>query len=60
MPVMTGMELIAEIRANPSIAKMPVYLFTAEVEMKDAYAAAGFDGILLKPADLESLRKLIS
>jgi len=59
MPVMTGHELVAKIRANPSVAKIPVYLFTAEVEMKDTYAAAGFDGILLKPADLESLRKLL-
>jgi CheY-like chemotaxis protein len=59
MPVMTGHELVAAIRANPSVAKTPVYLFTAEVEMKDTYAAAGFDGILLKPADLESLRKLL-
>ena len=59
MPVMTGHELVAKIRANPSIAKTTVYLFTAEVEMKDTYAAAGFNGILLKPADLESLRKLL-
>ena len=59
MPVMTGSELVAEIRANPSLAKIPVYLFTAEVEMKDTYAAAGFDGILLKPANLESLRRLL-
>ena len=59
MPVMTGHELVAKIRANPSVAKTPVYLFTAEVEMKDTYAAAGFNGILLKPADLESLRKLL-
>lgn len=38
---------------------MPVYLFTAEVEMKETYAQKGFDGILLKPANLESLRRLL-
>ena len=59
MPVMTGMELVAAIRANAAIAKTPVYLFTAEVEMKDSYAEKGFDGILLKPANLEALRRLL-
>jgi len=60
MPEMTGMELVAEIRANASIAKLPVYLFTAEVEMKDTYAENGFNGILLKPASLEALRRLLA
>jgi len=59
MPEMTGMELVAAIRANAALAKLPVYLFTAEVEMKDTYAEKGFDGILLKPANLEALRKLL-
>ena len=59
MPEMTGMELVSAIRADPAISKTPVYLFTAEVEMKDTFAAAGFDGMLLKPANLQSLRKLL-
>ena len=59
MPEMTGMELVAEIRANPVLAKLPVYLFTAEVEMKKTYAEKGFNGILLKPANLESLKELL-
>ena len=59
MPEMTGMDLVAAIRADPALAKMPVYLFTAEVEMKETYAQKGFDGILLKPANLESLRRLL-
>ena len=59
MPEMDGMKLVAAIRANPAVAKMKVYLFTAEVEMKDSYAQSGFNGILLKPANLESLRSLL-
>ena len=59
MPEMTGMELVAAIRANSALAKLPVYLFTAEVEMKDTYAENGFNGILLKPANLEALKKLL-
>ena len=60
MPEMDGVRLVESIRSNPSVAKTKVYLFTAEVEMKDTYAADGFDGILLKPANLESLRLLLS
>ena len=59
MPEMTGMELVAAIRANPAVARTRVYLFTAEVEMKDAYAADGFDGILLKPVIIEDLRRVL-
>ena len=31
---------------------------TDEMEMKDSYTQSGFDGILIKPANLESLRRL--
>lgn len=50
---------IAAIRANPALAKMKVYLFTAEVEMLNTYGENGFDGILLEPVSLESLRRLV-
>ena len=59
MPEMTGMELVSAIRADPSVSSTPVYLFTAEVEMKDSYAEKGFDGVLLKPANVDVLRKLL-
>jgi signal transduction histidine kinase len=59
MPEMAGDELVQAIRADPALASSRVYLFTAEVEMKDAYAEKGFDGILLKPANLEALKKLL-
>ena len=59
MPEMTGMDLVAAIRADPALKGLKVYLFTAEVEMRETYAKKGFDGILLKPATLESLRRLL-
>ena len=59
MPEMTGEELVAAIRADPALASIKVYLFTAEVEMQNAYSEKGFDGILLKPANLEALKKLL-
>lgn len=33
--------------------------FTADVETKKTYAEKGFDGILLKPANIESLRRVL-
>lgn len=59
MPEMDGAELVAAIRADPELAKVRVYLFTAEVEMKSAYAKRGFDGVLLKPASIGDLRALL-
>lgn len=59
MPEMTGVELAAAIRADEKLKDMKVYLFTAEVEMKDVYREKGFDGILLKPATIESLKGLL-
>jgi two-component system chemotaxis response regulator CheY len=59
MPEMDGLELVKAIRSTPAVAKTKVYLFTAEVEMKDSYRQNGFDGILLKPANLEALRNLL-
>ena len=60
MPVMTGMELVANIRGNALLSKLPVYLFTAEVEMRDNYRKNGFNGILLKPANLDAIRLMLS
>ena len=60
MPEMTGEELVAAIRADPALKALKVYLFTAEVERKKTYASSGFDGILLKPANLESLKDILS
>ena len=59
MPELSGRDLVAAIRANPALKGLKVYLFTAEVEMRETYAQKGFDGLLLKPATLESLRKLL-
>lgn len=59
MPEMTGEELVAAIRAEPSLASLKVYLFTADAEMKETYREKGFDGILLKPANLDALKSLL-
>ena len=46
-------------RAGTALKSYKVYLFTDEVEMKDTYAEKGFDGVLLKPANLEAPRRLL-
>ena len=53
------LSMLAAWGLSIALASNRVYLFTAEVEMKDTYAEKGFDGILLKPANLDSLRKLL-
>ena len=58
MPEMTGEELVAAVRADAKLASIPVYVFTADVELKTTYAEKGFTGALLKPATLESLQAL--
>ena len=58
MPEMTGEELVAAVRADAKLASLPVYVFTADVELKTTYAEKGFTGALLKPATLESLQAL--
>ena len=58
--VLTGVicAFVAAIRADAQLKSMPVYIFTADAELKDTYAEKGFTGALLKPATLESLQPL--
>ena len=60
MPVMDGESLVREIRKMPELAKTPVYVITADVEMQGEYREKGFDGMLLKPITLERLRDFLA
>ena len=60
MPKTTGEELVAAIRADARFDSLPVFLFTADVEFKEGFAEKGFDGILIKPATLESLGEMLA
>ena len=59
MPGMDGYELVQTIRADASLARMPVYLVTADVEARAQAEAKGFTGILLKPVTLENLKSIL-
>ena len=58
MPEMDGETLVREIRRHPRVAKLPVYVITADVETRKNYAQLGFNGILLKPVTLDGLESL--
>ena len=60
MPKTTGEELAAAIRADARFNSLPVCLFTADVEFKEGFAEKGFDGVLIKPATLESLSEMLA
>ena len=60
MPEMDGETLVKAIRRHPRVAKLPVYVITADVETRKNYADLGFNGILLKPVTLDSLESLFA
>ena len=60
MPVMSGEELIREIRGREQWKDLRVYAVTADVETQKTYRESGFTGILLKPIKLAQLRSVIA
>ena len=51
MPRMTGLELVAELKADPDTAKIPVLLLTAKAQQADISAGLdqGADDYVTKP-----------
>ena len=60
MPEMDGNELVQAIRADAALSHLPVYLVTADVEVRNQPGMEGFTGILFKPITLEMLRALFA
>ena len=59
MPVMSGEELIREIRREEQWKDLRVYAVTADVETRKTFKDSGFTGILLKPIKLSQLQAAI-
>ena len=59
MPGMTGRDLVQAIRSDPTLCKLPVFVFTADDELAHTYATHGFTGALIKPATPETLKALL-
>jgi len=59
MPELDGYGLLRAIRADGKISSIPVFLLTADVAVRSEAESKGFNGVLMKPITLESLRKLL-
>lgn len=61
MPNMNGFELLAAIRAEPSISKLPVLMITAEARKEDIVLAAqnGASGYIVKPFTKATLEEKV-
>lgn len=63
MPVMDGVQAVAAIRRLPDArAAMPVHMLTANAFDEDVrrYLAAGADGVLRKPVEVDALYRLLT
>ena len=61
MEPMTGYELLKEVRADPSLAKTPFIMVTAESKTKNVIAAkkAGVSNYIVKPFNAQTLKTKI-
>jgi CheY-like chemotaxis protein len=60
MPELDGEGLVKAIRANERLKSLPVYVITADIELKSTFAEKGFDGIVLKPVTVGAIGLLLS
>ena len=56
MPRLTGIEMLARMRADPAIAGIPFILLTARAQRLDE---AGIDGFIAKPFSLAELTQSV-
>jgi len=61
MEPMTGYELLKEVRADPSLAKTPFIMVTAESKTENVIAAkkAGVNNYIVKPFNAQTLKTKI-
>ena len=58
MPVMSGLELLRAVRADPKLSSLPFLMITAEAERQriEEVISAGVSGLLVKPYNAGNLR----
>ena len=61
MPGMPGLDLLKAVRGDPSLAKLPVLLLTAEAKREQIVEAAqaGVNGYVVKPFTAQTLKEKI-
>lgn len=59
MPIMQGIDLLKNIRANPKLKSMPVLMVTAEAKREQIIEAAkaGVNGYIVKPFTAATLKE---
>ena len=62
LPGMNGIDALAQLRSNPETANIPVIAVTASamINDKEQIMAAGFNGYLRKPLDLDVFLKAVN
>ncbi len=62
MPVMTGIELLREIRADETLKNTPVLMVTAEAKQENIVEAlqAGVDSYIVKPFNAQTLQEKLN
>lgn len=62
MPIMEGIDLLKEVRADPELADLPVLMVTAEARREQIVAAAeaGVNGYIVKPFTAQTLDQKIA
>ncbi len=61
MPVMTGLELLVEVRADPALKHLPFLMVTAESKQENVVEAikAGVNNYIVKPFTADVLKSKI-
>ena len=62
MPIMEGIDLLKEVRADPAMSELPVLMVTAEARREQIVAAAeaGVNGYIIKPFTAQTLDQKIA
>ena len=61
MPIMEGIDLVKQIRADPGLRALPILMVTAEARREQIVAAAeaGVNGYIVKPFTAQTLEQKI-
>jgi len=59
MPVMSGWELCAALKADPQLASIPVVLLSAAADLEEEATSLGTAGCIKKPVDADALVQVI-
>jgi len=60
MPRMSGVEVLAEMKRDPALAKLPVVVVSGNYQTEGAVLAMGANEYLVKPIDVDVLMHVVS